>query len=294
MFFFVRPFVDLACFAWSLLPRKTVRWLGAGIGVLWYDILGLRKKVILDNLKTAFPSYTDETRGRIARRSLRTQGSNFAEVFTLPSIDQKWLTKHVVFEGWEHLEAARAEGKGVYLLGMHIGNGDLTASALVMNGAPVDLISKFFKNKTFNDMWFHIRAVHGVRFIEPHGEKTAFEILRAIKNNSCVAFVLDQFMGRPFGIPTTFFGRRTGTAYGLALFVLKTGSPVVPVYSYEGSDDKIHIVVEPALDLAPLIGTDKDENLARLTQRFTDTIQKVVSEHPEEWIWMHRRWKDIE
>lgn len=294
MFFFVRPFVDLACFVWSLLPRKAVRWLGAGIGVLWYDVLGLRKKVILDNLKTAFPEWSEETRARVARKSLRIQGSNFAEVFTLPSMDANWLAKHVVFEGWENLEAARAKNKGVYLLGMHIGNGDVTASAIVMKGAPIDLISKFFKNKTFNDMWFHIRAAHGVRFIEPHGEKTAFEILRAIKNKSCVAFVLDQFMGRPYGIPTTFFGRRTGTAYGLAVFVLKTGSPVVPVYSYEGSDDKIHIVFEPALDLIPLIGEDKDENLSRLTQKFNDVTEAVVRAHPEEWIWMHRRWKDIE
>lgn len=294
MFSFVRPFVEGLCRLWALLPRKVIRVLGAGIGVLWIDILRFRRRVVLDNLRLCFPDWSEEKRVAVGRESLRRQGSNFAEVFTLPGRSRPWFERNVVYEGWEHLENARAEGRGVYLLGMHVGNGDMTAAALSARGVPLFLISKFFSHKFSNDLWFHIRGRFGTRYIEPHGEKTAFEILRAVREKGCVAFVLDQFMGRPFGIPTRFFGRETGTAYGLALFVLKTGSPVVPVYSYEGEDDKIHIVCEPRLELSSLVGDDKDENLRRMTQRFNDVIESVVRRHPKEWMWVHRRWKEYE
>ncbi|MCX7977718.1 MAG: lysophospholipid acyltransferase family protein [Bdellovibrionaceae bacterium] len=290
----LRLLVDLLCKVWSLLPRRLVRALGVFLGILWFDVLRIRRKVMLDNLDIAFPDLDPGKKKQIARTSLYRFGSNFSEFFTLPSLDQKWIESHLVVEGKENLEAARAQGKGVYLLGMHLGNGDLTASLISMLGYPIHIITKFFKNKAFNDMWFHIRGAQGVKFIEPHGEKTPFQILRAIREKEFVAFVLDQYMGPPYGIETSFFGRKTGTAMGLALFFLKTGSPVVPVYSYEGSDNKMHIVFLPALDLEALVDTqDRGKTILSLTQKFCDTIEECVRRHPEEWLWVHRRWKEF-
>lgn len=290
----VRFFIKAICFVWRILPRWLVRFLGVLVGVLWFDILRIRRQIIDENLSIAFPDWSAQKKKQIGRASVYEMGANFSEFFTLPSLDQQWLEKTVVFSGYENLEKAKSMGKGVYLLGMHMGSGDLTASAIAMKGNDLFLISKFFKNKFINDLWFGIRRSQGVKFIEPHGEKTAFDILRAIRQKALVGFVLDQFMGRPFGLETTFFGRKTGTAYGLALFVLKTGSPVVPVYSYEGSDAKIHIVFEPSLELQSLIDGDKDQTVLRLTQYFNDCIEKIIRKHPKDWMWVHRRWKEYE
>ena len=277
-----------------LLPRKVIRFLGSLLGVLWFDIFRFRRKIVLSNLQIAFPEMPESEKIKIGRRSVYELGSNFLEFFTLPALNQKWVRENAVYEGVEHIQNALKKDKGVYLLSMHIGHGDMGASLISMLGVEVYLISKFFKTKWFNDFWFYIRKGQGVKFIEPHGLQTPFEILKAIKKKSSVIFVLDQFMGKPFGVPTLFFGKKTGTAYGLALFHLKTKSPVVPVYTYEGNDGKVHLVFEPELKLDEFISEDKDKTIAALTQNFTDQIEKIVRRYPEQWMWVHRRWKDID
>lgn len=290
MGFFARIFCRLI----SLLPRDWVRFFGSLLGPLWFDILRFRRRIVLDNIAIAFPECSPGWRKAIGRQSLMNLGANALEFFVLPSIDERWVQDNVVIEGWEHLEKAKTGGKGVFLLSLHMGAYDIAASLMPMRGHETYLISKFFKNKSFNDLWFSIRGSQGVKFIEPHGSQTAFDILKALKKNAGVIFVLDQFMGRPYGIESRFFGRRTGTAYGLALFVLKTGAPVVPVYSVTGDDGKMHLVFEPEIETAPHIDGDKNRSIANLTQRFNSELEKIIKKHPNEWLWVHRRWKEFE
>lgn len=294
----MRSFVKLLLVKWGQMiarcPRYVVRAPGALLGFLWIDFLRVRKKVVLENLRLAFPEKSEADRLLIARRSVYNMGYNFAEFFAIPGMDKEWRQHNIVFHGLEHIQQAQAENKGVFILGMHLGNGDIIANAIASDVTPLVLITKVFKNKILNDIWFSIRGYHGVKYIDAHGSNNAFEILKALKQKSAVVFVLDQFMGRPFGIPTQFFGKRTGTAYGLALFVQKTKAPVIPVYSYDGEDGKIHIVFLPKVDTGSLMTDDKDETTARMTQKFTDIIEDCVRRHPEHWMWVHRRWKNIE
>ncbi len=278
--------------AW--LPRRYVRGLGALLGWLWIDVLRIRHRVIQENLDIAFPLVDRKTKLKWGRQSVHKLGGDFAEILTTPWFDKKWLETNISFEGLENLEHAKNQGKGAYILSLHLGNGDTAASALSMTGYRLFLISKYFRNKLLNSIWFYFRAAQGVKYIEAHSDKTAFEILRAIRAKSFVIFVLDQFMGRPFAVENTFFGRKTGTAYGLALFYLKTKSPVVPVYGYEGHDGRLHVVCEPPLDLESLRTSDQDKDIAILTQYFNDVIESIVKKHPQDWMWIHRRWKEYE
>ncbi len=291
---FYKSCLNFFSFLLGLIPRQILRSLGAFLGVLWFDIFRFRRRVILQNLDIAFPEKSQAEKIKIGRQSVYGMGSNFLEFFTLPQLDQKWAQKHAVYEGTENIREALSQGKGVYILSLHLGHGDMGASLITLLGIEIYLISKFFKTRWFNDFWFYIRKGRGVKFIEPHGRQAPFEILKAIKNKACVIFVLDQFMGKPYGVETEFFRKKTGTAYGLALFHLKTGSPVVPVYTYEGHDGKIHLVFEPELKLSHLVSDDKDKTIADLTQYFTDQIEKIVRRYPEQWMWLHRRWKVFE
>ena len=258
-----------------------------------YDILKFRKKIVLNNLTIAFPEWSTEKKNKVGRESVYQLGYNFGEFFFIPSMDQNWLQKNVVFEGWDNLLKARELGKGMFFLSMHMGNVDLAANAIVMNGQELFIISKRFKTKWFNDLWFSVRGAQGVQYIDAHAANNAFEILKSLKKNAAVVFVLDQYMGKPFGIETKFFGKKTGTAYGLALFAQKTKSPILPVYAYEGSDNKIHVVIEPALDMSKGLADDREQALLNLTQSFNDKIEEIVRKHPEQWMWVHRRWKDF-
>lgn len=289
----VNPFAKGLSFFLTLFPRSWIRFMGGLLGILWFDILRFRRKIVLSNLSIAFPEKSPAWKVRTGRRSVVALGSNFAELFTLPSLNQRWIAKNAVVEGEEHLRAAREKGKGALILTLHMGAADVAASLLPMHGYPAFLISKFFKTKWFNDLWFSIRGAQGMRFIEPHGEKAPFEILKGLKSNSLVIFVLDQYMGRPFGIPSTFFGKRTGTAYGLALFALKTKAPVIPVYSFEGEDGRLHLRCLEPLNLTPFEGKERDEAMSEMTQLFNNVLEQIVRSHPEQWMWVHRRWKEF-
>ncbi len=286
--------IKLVSFICFHLGRRTSRALFSVLGFLWYDVFRIRREQVIENIGIAFPDWTLEQRIKLGRENLMVSMANLADLMAIPLIDRAWVSKHCVYEGSEHVEAAFKQGKGILMLGMHVGNGDLSANMIAMNQWPINLITKFFKNRKINDIWFSVRGGQGVNYIEPHGEKSPFQILKALKTNGIVVFVIDQFMGKPFGIETTFFGRKTGTAQGLALFHIKTKAPVVPVYCYEGEDQRFHLVFEPALELQPLISANKEESILNLTQHFNVVIERIVRKHPAHWMWLHRRWKKFE
>jgi KDO2-lipid IV(A) lauroyltransferase len=271
-----------------------VRKLGGVIGFFWVDFFRIRRDVIFGNLQIAFPDWSEEKRRKVGRASVYNMGHGFFEFFTVPHLNQKWLENHVIFEGEENLRKAREQGRGILALSLHLGNGDLGSSAIVMKGQPVTIITKVFKNPFVNDLWFSFRGAQGVKYINAHGDKTSFDILKTLKRQEAVFFVLDQFMGKPYGIETRFFGKKTGTAYGLSLFAMRTKAPVLPIYTYEGADNKMHVVFEPEVSILDLVGEDKGASTLAITQRFNDKIEEVVKKHPEQWMWVHRRWKDFE
>lgn len=277
----------------SMLPRNVLRKMGSWIGFLWWDVFGFRKTIVLDNLNRAFPEWSLQKKKSVGRESVYQLGYNFGEFFLIPSIDEKWVEKNAVIHGWENVLEAQQKGKGILFLTLHVGNGDLGANIVVMKGQPLKIITKVFKSKWLNDLWFSVRGAKGVQHIDAHAPNNAFEIFKALKNNEGVIFVLDQYMGPPYGVKTKFFGHDTGTAYGLALFAQKSKAPVLPIYTYQGPDRKIHIVIEPPVDIQDCLSTDKDETILKITQRFCDKTEEIIRKFPEQWMWVHRRWKDF-
>lgn len=286
---FFRAFSALIYF----LPQGLKVAVGNFVGFLWFDVLRIRRAVAVQNVALAFPELDSRQHVRIARQSLRHMGRTLIEFTSFPFIKKEGLEKLFVVTGMEHLQAAFAKNKGVLLLTLHLGNGDLALALLSRLELPINLISKQFKTRWLNDLWFGMRAKHGTRFI-PH-EKSSFEILRALKKNRAVVFVLDQFMGPPIGVRTTFFGKETGTAAGLALMAARTGAPVVPCYTFRREDGLTEIVFEPELPTDSFeADTDselRDKKVRLLTQIYTDKIESIVRQHPEQWMWIHRRWK---
>ena len=202
-----------------LILRETVRWLiwplGSLLGILWIDVLRIRRKVAVDNVALAFPEWSRAEQVRVARASLRHMGRTLVEFMLFPVLRPRDLETLFVFKGEENITKSLEAKKGVLMLSLHLGNGDLAVAALSQKGWSISLISKLFKAKWLNDFWFGLRAKHGTKFIAP--EKSWFEILRALKARRIGAFVVDQFRGPRVGCKTTFFGVETGTAMGLAL-----------------------------------------------------------------------------
>jgi Kdo2-lipid IVA lauroyltransferase/acyltransferase len=270
---------------------KVRHLMGAVIGLLWYDIFRVRRSVVIENLMNAYPDMSRRQAVSIGRQSMFHMGECLVEYGNFPYISKTDLVADFEIEGREHLDRALSQGLGVYLLTLHIGNGDLASVALGGLGLKIHLISKEFKNRALNDSWFGMRSRHGTKFISP--QKSSFQVLRAIGRNEIVVFVLDQFMGPPFGVATNFFGRRTGTAAGLATMAQRSRSPVIPVYTVRLPDGRHKIVFQPEVAWVAK-DTNKASEVEHMTQVYTSKIESIVRMHPEQWMWIHRRWKEFE
>ncbi len=275
-----------------IFPASLLWWAAGVLGRLWFDVFCFRRFTVLKNLQIAFPKWSKAEKLAVARQSMQSLCYGLMEFCQLPYMNQSYLKKYVQFHGFQNYEDALAKGKGVLLMSLHLGNGDVAMNMMVLRGLKLNVISKLFKNKFSNDFWFGIRRQRGLKFIEPHGKSTPFDILKACKAKQAVVFVIDQFMGTPFGIETYFFGRKTGSAYGLALFARKTEAPVIPVYTYRDKDLITHIVFESEIPLEK--NENRDLQNRQMTQKYNDKIEQIVRLHPEQWMWVHRRWKTWE
>ncbi|MGE0633838.1 MAG: lysophospholipid acyltransferase family protein [Pseudobdellovibrionaceae bacterium] len=280
-------------FSWPffVLPARVRYFFGDCIGILWFDILRLRRKIVLDNIKIVFPNSTENQRVTMGRQSLFHVGRSFMEFLTLPQLDKKWAEQNVVIVDAEKVREYEKKKEGILFLSLHLGNGDMACAMLATLGYKLHLISKKFKVKWLNDYWFGVRQQMGTHFIEAHGKRTSFDILKALSKGEHVIFVLDQYMGRPEGIPTQFFGRRTGTAYGMALFHAKTKAPVIPIYTMRGEDLKTYIYFGDEIKLEDR--GDRDETIRYMTEKYNRALEEIILKKPEQWMWVHRRWKTI-
>lgn len=251
------------------------------LAFLWFDVLRIRRKVVLDNLRKAFPEWPEKQRLHTARTSLRHLGLNFIEYSYLPFLKRDNVDRYFEFHGLDVLDDALAKGKGVLLLTLHLGHGDLCAAAMAVRGYPMVMVSKFFKIQWLNDLWFGMRERVGMKFVGPRN--SSFQLLRALKNGSVVIIPLDQFTGPPIGVRTKFFGIETGTAAGFAIMADRSKAPVISVYTVRKPDGRhsLHFVREM-----------KEQGTAeRVTQSFNDELESFVRLYPDQWMWLHKRWK---
>ena len=282
-----------------LSPVKLVLWLihsmplswqmaiGDALGIFWYDFLRVRRTVVNSNIELAFPQWSAGDRSALARASMRNIGRSIVEYASLPFLTKAKINEIVEFQDMHIWTDLLKRGKGICALAMHVGNGDLANAALSLNGYPSHLLSKEFKLKWLNDLWFGVREKHGTKFIPPRN--SSFKCLRALNNNEVVIFVLDQFTGKPIGVKTTFFGVETGTGLGLAVMAERTGAPVMPLVTFRRPDGR-HVV--RCLPEIPFENQgSKEETQRYMTQKYTDVIENWVRQHPEQWMWIHRRWK---
>ena len=256
-------------------------FLAYALAFLWFDVFRIRRKVVLSNLKIAFPEKSEVERIQIARRSLRHLGLNFIEYSFLPWLGPKNVDRLFVFEGLELFDEILGRGKGALLLTLHLGHGDLGTAALAIKGYPMVMVSKAFKWQWLNDLWFGMREKVGMRFVP--ARNSSYALLKALKRNAAVIIPLDQFTGPPIGVRSTFFGVETGTAAGLAVMSQRSNAPVLAVHTNRLADGRHRVKFVREMP--------REGQTERVTQGFNDELEKYVREFPEQWMWLHRRWK---
>ncbi len=282
-------FLRVLSYLINWMPRKVRVALGSSLGWFWFHVVRFRRQVVIDNIRLAYGAEkTPDQVHALAAENFRQYGLLIIEYLQSITWKSADYYKNVPFDGIENLKSALAEGNGVYVLSLHIGNWEWAMGILVAHGIPADAVVKRSKNPTADRILLEHRKNMGMGILFESG--TAGGILKSLNQGRMVAFMLDQFMGPPIGLPVNFFGKLAGTAIGLALISEKRAAPIVVVYSYRDDNGILRCVAEPQLQL-PALAEDREDRMYDKTQFYNDALEKIVRRHPEQWLWLHRRWK---
>jgi len=276
----------LARWAGRLPPRAGAR-VGAGLGEAAFWLIPSRRRVALGNLELALGGLPAAARRAIARANFRHLGVTALECCRLFFGPPGAMLGRVRLDGTEHVKSALAEGRGAIYLTAHFGNWELLAASHALAGLPaLNVVVRPLDNPFLDAVLAAGRAGHQMRLIP---KRAALKGIRlALARGECVGILLDQHAGR-HGAWVPFFGRPASTSRSLAVLALKTGAPVVPAFIRRLPDGEHQVTLEPAI---PLVRTgDRERDVEVNTARFTAAIERQVRECPEQWFWVHRRWK---
>jgi len=290
MIWLLAKLIRAICWVVAYSPRGLQLFCGDAFGVFVFDVTRFRRRIALANIKIAFPEMSDRDAIQLARRNFRHYGRSLVEFFLIPHLDEKLFSKIFVVKGFENYQKAFERGKGVFILTLHEGSFELTASTCQNLKMPLSVISKKFKSEWLNQLWFGVRGERGITVIP--AEKSSYQILKTIARGEVIGFMLDQFMGPPIGVKVRFFGRETGAPLSLALFHERTRAAVIPGYNFRRDDGRLELVFLPEIPFMEQSG-GRSENISFMTQVYTDKIEEIVRRHPDQWLWIHRRWKEF-
>ncbi|MBI2437575.1 MAG: lysophospholipid acyltransferase family protein [Lentisphaerae bacterium] len=268
------------------LSLAQVQRAGRALGWLLGSGLRYRRGEVQETIQRCFPEKTLAETRAVANGMYRHLGTLLIEALRAGQIDPAILAGEVDFSGFEKIMQILMEGRGLLVLTAHVGNFELLAMLAAFKGAPVTVIIKELKPRWLNTWWVATRAKFGVKMLPArHSYRYCREVLKA---NGILGFILDQNMKRNRGIFVDYFGRAACTSPGLALLSAQCGAPVLPVFMLRESDGRHRLhVLDP---LKPPAGADSAA-IRQATQAYTTIIEQFVRAHPEQWIWLHRRWR---
>ena len=278
--------VKLLSFCVFCLPRPVALGIGRWLGRLAFWFAPQQNRLACEHLRHSLELADDRQVKAIAKKCFENLGKNVIEFMQYPRLDLKRIQRYVSFEGLQHVEQALAQGKGAIILTAHFGNWELLGASLAATVAPLSPIARQLRSPRLNDLVQRYREKGGYVTIDRDtGIRPA---LRCLKRNELLGILADVDT-TVNGVFVDFFGRRAYTPYSPVAFALKTGAAILPTFMVRQPDNSHRVIIEPPLVLKR---TDvKEKELVINTQKFTKIIESYIRQYPEQWIWMHQRWK---
>jgi KDO2-lipid IV(A) lauroyltransferase len=270
------------------LPRPLARAAGIALGWITYFFHRRLRWVGMRNLALAYPEKSRAERARILRGVFTSLGRQLAEVCLFPKYTHENIGTVVVYDGFENFERAVARGKGVLFLTGHLGGWELSAFAHSLYGHPLHVVMRALDNPYLDQLSRQYRTMHGNSMIDK--DEPVRALLSAMKAGETVGILMDTNMTPQQGVFVNFFGIPACTASGLARIALRTDAAVVPGFTiWDQSLGKYRLRFDPPVELVRT-GSDESDIVAN-TQKFTSIIEEYVRQYPDQWLWVHRRWK---
>lgn len=272
----------------GLLPRPVARFVGATFASAAYAVRTPLRRAAMFNLHLAFPDWSEEKRKQTIRGMIRQIGWMAGEFSQFPKYTRENIDRVVIMDGFENFDAGRRRGKGVLFLTGHMSAWELSSFAHALYGYPLNFLVRPISNARLDALINAYRCLSGNRPIDKN--KSARAILKVLGETGTVGILSDHNTSLDEGVFVDFFGIPACTTSGLARIALRTDAAIIPGFlSWDESRRKYRLRFEPALDLART--GDEEADVRENTQRFTRVIEEFVRAHPDQWLWVHKRWK---
>jgi KDO2-lipid IV(A) lauroyltransferase len=271
-----------------MLPMRGVIALGTLLGWLFHTVDRPHRRLALSNLEAAFPGRPVSERVAIARDMFAHFGRLLMVLLKFSTMKPEDMLARVEFEGEERVRAAHAAGRGALLFTGHFGYWEINALVHALTLGPMAVLARPLDNPLLNDLLERVRGRTGNSVIYRRGALR--RVFRTLEANQAVALLIDQHIHTD-AVYVDFFNRPAATTSALAAIALRTGAPVFPVFALPLPDGRFRMVYEHAVDPPPAADGDA---LRDFTQRCTDVLEMYVRRYPGLWLWMHRRWRDVE
>jgi KDO2-lipid IV(A) lauroyltransferase len=268
------------------LPMSVARALGASAGFVTYALLGKHRSVTLTNLTDALgPAASDRTKHYIARHVFMNLGKTALEWFVIDRYSRREITRLVEVSGLCNLKKALENKKGVIALSAHFGNWELIALGLASLGFQGGVLARPLRYPEYEDFLWGMRRKKGVDTIYRGSLK---EVARLLGQNKIIGLMPDQDTDSLDGVFVDFFGRSAYTPVGPAALSLITGAAIVPCFIIR-SGRKFRIMIQEPVEIKRT--QDRSHDIKLLTQKWSRAVESAIRCYPENWVWMHRRWK---
>jgi KDO2-lipid IV(A) lauroyltransferase len=270
------------------LPRGVARSFAAMVARVLYAMLPRLQRTAEFNLRLAFPEWGEPRRREVIRGMVRNLGWMAAEFARLPRYTRENIENLLIIDGHENFLEGQRRGKGVLYLTGHIGAWELSSFAHALYGFPLHYLARPLDNARVDALVNCYRCLSGNQPIFKN--ESARTLLKILKEAGTVGILADQNTMPEEGAFVDFFGKSACTTTGIARVALHTDAAVVPGYAiWDESIGKYRLRFEPAVELVRTGETDRD--IFVNTQKFAKVIEEIIRKHPEQWVWVHARWK---
>jgi len=269
-------------------PLRLNRAVGPLLSTTALRLLPRKQKRIRDHLEIAFPELDQSRRDSIMRGCSRHFGLMLAEVAWLWHARSEEIEDLCEIVGQQHIDAALEEGRGAMFATGHCGNWELLSACLPLGGVPLVTAARQLDNRRLDRVVTTLRTRFGGEIV-PRGPSAGRRLVRALTRSAVLALLIDQDIKDIPGVFVPFFGRPAFTPSGAATLALRMKCPVLPGFIHRRPDGTHRAEIHPPLPV-PTDGTLEDKN-EEMTAAATSFIERQVRAHPEQWVWMHRRWR---
>lgn len=269
------------------LPLTVVRRLGEWLGLMFYLVDRVHRRIALANLEVAFPQKSAHECRAVAKSMFQHFGRLLLELLKYSSLPKEQQLALVDWEGEERVRLALAQGKGILFCTGHFGFWEQQALAHALKFEPMAVMARPLDNPKLHDLLEGIRTSNRNEVVYRRG--AVRKVLRLLAEGKAVGILIDQHMTSADAIYVDFFGRPAATTSTLAALALRTGAPVIPLFAFPLPGGRYRMIYEHPVEPPK---PDSEDAVREFTQRCTDVLEMHVRRHPALWLWMHRRWRD--